>query len=164
MATADELRRRHETEGTTPEGALRLWFEAAFLFFDKATESEGRKALQYLTIPYKENDNWDRSGAASTFLTQIRREPHILRSYLRGATPENGYRADTSRVELNIERSVEDKYNRGWNVTLRSSGADMPRPVYLRKSTKTGLWFVDNHANVYVGIRKPSSPDRETFV
>ncbi len=166
MSTFEEFRRRHESEGATPEGALQLWFEAAFHYFgdDEGRRAAGRQALQYLTLPYMERADWDRSSPASTFVTQLRKQPHLLRSYLKGSAPGNSYQADTERCELNVVRSQEDKQGRGWAVSLQSSGADMPRPVYLKRSTKTNLWFVDNHANVYVGIRPPESPDQEKFV
>lgn len=162
----EEIKARHEQSGADPAAALKCWFEGLFLYLDEATRDEGREALQHLTIPFKKDDQWDRRPSNMTFTSRLKdaRHHHIFRSYAKGTAPDNGYKMDPASFELAVEKSHEDAHGRGWTVALRSSGADSARPVYMKKSTKTGLYFVDKHANVYVGVRPPVDPEEEDFV
>jgi hypothetical protein len=163
--TLADWKQRHQQLGASPEGAIKLWFDAVFLACDPETRDLGREVLQYLTVPFKDDPQWYRRPSASTFASRLEdpRHHHIFRSYVKGATPENGYTIDRTGYSLHIAGSERDQYGRGWKLLLASSGADSPRPVYLRQSTKSGLWFVDSFANVYVGVRAPQSPDEERF-
>eukprot|EP01080_Neovahlkampfia_damariscottae_P001997 gene1997-1504_t len=165
MSSAQEIIDYHAKVGTTPEGALKCWFDAIFLYIDIKTRDEGRKALQNLTIPFKPDTDWDKKPSNGTFKGVLQgKTTYIFNSYAKGTSPENQYSMDKSNYELNVEKSHEDKYGkRGWAVFLRSSGADSSRPVYLKKSSKTGLYYPDTISNVYLGIRKPVDPDVETF-
>jgi hypothetical protein len=159
VAEFGDWKKRHLEAGKTPEGALELWFEALFLYLEPESREVGRAGLQHLTISLRDDDGWERRPSSSRFVSRMR-DPshhHIFRSYAEGATPENGYAMDPESFQLRIEESSRDAHGRGWKVLLRSSGADNPRPVYLRRSTTSGLWFVDGFANVYVGIRPPAS-------
>ena len=42
-----EFMARYQREATTPEGALKLYFEAVFCFIDEGTRAEGAKMLRY---------------------------------------------------------------------------------------------------------------------
>lgn len=158
-AVQSALLARHPTEGRTPEGALRLWLEACLLW--NTDEDSAKAALQYLTVPLKEHPDWPGLNSNHTFVERLTHAPHIFRSYARGTSPTGGY-ALPDDWELDVVE-VKDKDARGTPVVLRSSGADNPRPVYLRQSSQTGLWYVDNWANVYVDIRPPVDPGVETF-
>ena len=164
--SSQEIFDLHQKIGTTPEGALKCWFDACFLYIDQKTRDEGRKALENLTLPFKGDSTWDKKHSSGTFVSVLKgTNAYIINSYAKGTSPENQYSIDTSNYELNIEKSHEDVHGkRGWAVFLRSSGADNSRPVYLKKSTKTGLYYPNTIANVYLGIRKPIDPDVETFV
>lgn len=165
MTDLETWKARHEACGADPVATLKLWFEAVFLYQQSSQRELGRQLLQYLTIPFKPDPGWDRKPSNGTFVERLKnaRHQHIFRSYAQGSRPENGYQLDPTDWQLAVERSGEDPHGRGWTVALRSSGADSARPVYLKQSSKTGLYFVDKHANVYVGIRPPQDPDAETF-
>jgi hypothetical protein len=158
-------KQRHAEDGKTPEGAIKLWFDALYLSLDPATRQLGRDLLQYLTIPLKDDDQWHRRPSNQTFVARLDdpRYHHIFRSYAEGATPENGYSHDPTSYTLQIKGSERDQYGRGWKILLVSSGADNPRPVYLKQSTTSDLWYVSSYANVYVGIRSPKPADAEEF-
>ncbi len=156
---------RHAELGRTPDGALQLWFEGAFLYADPATRDLGRRVLEHLTLPFKGDPTWDERPSNQLFASRLR-DPahhHIFRSYARGATPANGYAVDPAAFELRVRSSRADGHGRGWRVLLESSGADSPRPVYLRQGSDSGLWFVDGFANVYVGVRPPLTPGSESY-
>jgi hypothetical protein len=158
-------KQRHAEEGKTPEGAIKLWFDALYLSLDPATRQLGRDLLQHLTIPLKDDDQWRRRPSNQTFVARLDdpRYHHIFRSYAEGATPENSYALDPTSYSLRISGSERDQYGRGWKILLVSSGADNPRPVYLKQSTTSDLWYVNSYANVYVGVRAPKPADTEEF-
>lgn len=156
------IEREHAEAGKTPEGALKMWMRYAAVYHKEPFSS--RVALEYLTLPYKDNPQWHTLSSARTFVERLEKKPYIFQSYAVGSSPENGYAFNPETFELAVEKSGPDQHgDRGHAVFLRSSGADSPRPVYLKKSTKTGLYYVSIHANTYVDIRPPVDPDKETF-
>ncbi len=164
-ADLEGWKQRHSELGKTPEGALKLWFDAVFLCLDPARRELGRQVLQELSLPLRNDDTWYHRPSNRTFVTRLEDSSyhHIFRSYAKGTAPENGYAMDPGDYQLRIEGSQRDAHGRGWRLLLVSSGADNPRPVYLRQSDKTGLWYVDGYGNVYVGIRPPQEEGAETF-
>jgi hypothetical protein len=162
--SAKEIIDKHQQVGTSPEGALKCWFDAIFLFIDPNTREEGAAAMEALTLPFKGDSSWHKKPANRTFVDILKgKNTYIFQSYAKGTSPDNQYSMDVSNYELNVEKSQEDAYKRGWAVFVRSSGADAARPVYLKKSSKTGLYYPDTISNVYVGIRKPVDPNVEVF-
>ena len=165
-ADLEDLKTRHGEEGKTPEGLCKLWFDACFVYMNEDTRDEGRKMIQYLTIPLKKTDNWDETRDQHYFVRALTEQQHIIRSYAKGTSPDNQYQMDPQDYELNVLRINWDppgKAQRGIQVYLKSSGADTPRPVYLKQSTATNLWYMNAHTNVYTGIRPPKNPDDEEF-
>ncbi len=161
--TVEELKERHAAQASTPEAALKLWFDSVFATMNRETGEEGAAMLGYLTIPYKDSPQWYRQSSARTFVERIKERPHIFRSYAKGSSPTNGYAMDPNNYELEVVSCMADSSGRGWAVVIRSSGADSPRPVYLKKSDQTGLYYVDTFSNVYVDVRPPVDPQKETF-
>lgn len=162
----DDLKERHEEMGKTPEGLSKLWFDACYVYMNEDTRAEGRKMVQYLTIPLKDEDTWDQSQSQHYFVRALVERPYIMWSYAKGTSPENQYQMDPDAYELNITRVNMDppgREQRGIQVYLKSSGADIERPIYLKQSTKTGLWYMSAHTNVYTDIRPPKDPDKEEF-
>lgn len=151
---------RHAELGKTPEGALLHWIERAIEASSGA--SDDLVALGDLTIPLRGVDTWWKRQSNGTFVERLTGKPHIFRSYAAGATPANQY-ALPSPLTLAIESSARDPDGRGWRVRLRSGGADNARPVYLKQSEQSGLWYVNDWSNLYVDIRPPVDPTRETF-
>lgn len=162
--TLDELKQRHAEAGKTPEGALKLWFDACFVFMNPDTRPAGAEMIQYLTIPYKDQPKWFEAASARLFVERLTRaeHQHIFRSYAKGTSPENAYAMDPNEWELNWQRN-NPNHEKGLQCYIVSTGADTPRPVYMKQSNQTQLWYVSDHANVYTGIRPPVDPNRETF-
>ncbi|MCC7493408.1 MAG: hypothetical protein IT204_13720 [Fimbriimonadaceae bacterium] len=164
--TLEELQEQHKEAGKTPEGLSKLWFDACFVYINEETRDEGRKMIQWLTIPLKDEPGWDRSQGQTYFVRALKEQQYIIRSYAKGAKPDNNYQMDPENYELNIEKvnlNPPGVEGRGIQVYLRSGGADTPRPVYLMKSKQSGLWYMNLHTNVYTGIRPPVDPNKETF-
>ncbi len=150
-ADMDEYKAKYEKEAKTPEGAAKLWLEAAFLYQDSNTRALGRDILIALMkgLP----SDFERNAAHSTMVDRIKNQPHIMRSFCAGTSPENGYKADLNNCELTVTRSVEGMDNT-WNVWLKSSGADSPRQITLVKDGEH--WKVFSAPGLYMGIREPA--------
>ena len=81
-----------------------------------------------------------------------------VRSYFKGATPANGY---TPTVPYTIE-IIENPYsfdNENWaTLWVKSSGADNPRQIKLRRKPSTGEWFL-NEIQCLSDVRPPAEAD-----
>ena len=151
---------RHESLGTIPQNAIALWLEAAI----KAQENdpEGWDALTHLTLPLKEDAQWKSQGRHTYFVKAIEENNPAFRSFFVGATPENNYTVDMSKLQIKIAYENE-KDTRGRKFMIVTSGASMPRPIYLKRSTKTKLFYVSEFSSMYVDVRPPIDPNAEQF-
>ncbi len=143
-----EFEARYAEEAKTPEGAAKLWLEAAFLYSDPSTRDLGRRML--IAVMKDLPQDFERNAAHSTMVDRLKNEPQTQRSFCAGSSPENGYKADLNNCEITVTRSVET-YQGGWNVFLQSSGADSPRQVSLMKVGD--YWKVYQPAGLYMGIK-----------
>ena len=151
--TYAEFKARYQTEGKTPRGAVKMYFEAVFAYLNESTRGEAGKMLRYALhsdVPIERSHNY------STFAARLR-DPayaYIFRSFAAGTSPENSYAMSPEDFELVFENAWEDAggYLR---VALRSSGADSPRVVWVKDYD--GLWYVINNAATYVDVRRPKS-------
>lgn len=85
---------------------------------------------------------------------------YIMRSYFKGATPENDYTPSKPLMVQVIELAdsyESEGYARLW---IPSGGADSPRQITLRKKASTGEWFVNQHEFLLGNIRIPKSEDK----
>ena len=147
-----EFKARYQTEGATPEGALRMHMQAVFAYLNPATRAEAGKMLRYSmhwSTPIEQSHNH------ATFVERLKRKEyhHIFRSYCRGTSPENSYQAQPQNCQLNAGRPYESD---GFiKIPLQSSGADSARPIWLLEHD--GLWYVENNTGLYVMVREPQS-------
>lgn len=157
---ADALLARHREQGATPAGALAVWLEAAMAYPD---DPQGSAAvIRALTLPLRDDPDWASKPSNRTFVERLEGQPHVFRSYAEGATPDNGYAVDRGSWTLAVDH-VEAGDPRGTKIFVRSGGADSPRPAYLKQSTTTGLYYLDEFSSLYVGIRPIVDPDAERF-
>lgn len=151
---------RHKSLGTVPQNAIALWLEAAIKA--QQNEDEGWDALTKLTLPLKEDANWKSLGRHTYFVKAIQENNPAFRSFIVGATPENDYTVDMNNLQIKIAYENE-KDTRGRKFMIVTSGASMPRPVYLKQSTKTKLFYVSEFSSMYVDVKPPVDPDAERF-
>lgn len=147
-----EFKARYQQEGRTPEGAVKLYFEAVFCYIDEATRAEGSKMLRY-ALHY--DRPIEQSYNLATFVERLRdpERHHIFRSFAAGTSPENDYRMSPDNFNLVVtKRTQEQGYLR---VFLRSSGADSPRPVWVKEID--GLWYTINNSSTYLEVRPPKA-------
>ncbi len=151
---------RHQKLGTNPKDAIGLWLEAAVRA--QANEQQGWDALKELTLPLRNEANWQKLSSNRYFVDRIKNQNPAFRSFFVGATPENGYSINLSDLRIDIAYEG-DKDVRGRKFMLKSSGASMPRPIYLKKSTKSGLFYVEEYSSMYVDVMPPIDKDEEHF-
>ena len=149
-ADMEEYQARFEADAKTPEGAVKLWMDALFLYQNPSTRALGAQMM--LSIIDDFPDDFERNSAHRMFVERLKTEQQIFRSYCAGSAPDNGYKADPDNCELVITKSVESPYEEGvWLVSLQSSGADSARQVKLIK--RGDHWKVTNYASFYQKIR-----------
>lgn len=154
----------HEATGAEPAGAITVWLKAAMYAGDPdpGTREAGLQVVQHLSLPLKDDDAWQSRSSNQTFKDRLQSHRHVFRSYAVGATPENNYAVDPSAYSIVVDH-VQEGDPRGLKVFVVCNGADSPRPVYLKKSTQTGLYYLNNYANLYVDVRAPYDPSAERF-
>jgi hypothetical protein len=155
------LLERHAQIGSNPEDAIALWVEAAVRA--QAGESEGWEALGELTLTLKDEPNWRRSPRNNYFVKQLDKNAPCFRSLVVGTEPETAYEVDLENIRIELDREDPTSDIRGRKFFVRSSGAEMPRPVYMKQSNKTDLFYINEYSSLYVDVRPPVDPDQETF-
>lgn len=150
--TFSEFKERYKIVGTTPEGAVRMYFDAVYSYIDKSRHQEGVKMLRY---SLHEGKNWESSAAWNTFVSRLK-DPayhYIFHSFAQGTTVLNNYAMDPDRYQLMfVKARQETDYVQ---VLIRSSGADSPRPVHVRQF-EDGLWYIVNNHGTYAEVRSPA--------
>ena len=151
-----DFKTRYRSIGTSPEGAVRMYFDAVFSYIDPARKSEGSKMLRY---SLHERQNWESFPTRGTFVSRLK-DPsfhHIFRSFAEGTSSHNNYamNPDNYRLVFAGTRQESDYVK----ILLRSSGADSPRPLHVQQF-EDGLWYVTNNHSTYVEVRRPSSQIR----
>lgn len=99
------------------------------------------------------------SGYEKQFIRErLQGKAYIPRSYLAGATPQNGYQPTTPYTVTVIENPYSFD-NENWaTLYVSSGGADNPRTIKLRKKPSTGQWFL-NDIQCLSEIRVPVAED-----
>jgi hypothetical protein len=91
---------------------------------------------------------------------QLDAQPYLPRSYIRGATPDNGYRLPAPPYTLDFSANPYsgDPASGTTKVFVACAGADSPRPVTVRRGAH-GLWQAQEWSSLVVGIRAPVAAD-----
>ncbi|MBE5964051.1 MAG: hypothetical protein IKL73_04035 [Lachnospiraceae bacterium] len=79
-------------------------------------------------------------------------------SFFEGATPENSYTPNVPYI-IKVSENPYSFDEENWaTLYVKSSGADNPRPIKLRKKPSTGQWFL-NDIQCLSDIRIPVKDD-----
>ncbi|MBQ3626864.1 MAG: hypothetical protein II948_09005 [Synergistaceae bacterium] len=154
-ATYKEFKARYQNEAKTPQGAVKLYFEGVFAFINPETRAEGGKMLRYAMYADRPIE---RSTYYATFVERMK-DPdynYAFRSYAEGATPENNYSMNPDNFKIRFADKGKKDPGGYLRLGLRSSGADSPRVVWVKKYDD-GLWYVINNAATYVQVKEPKS-------
>jgi len=97
-----------------------------------------------------------RASDARLIESQVGKQPYLPRSYVEGATPENGYRLPAVPYELAFSANPYsgDPDSGTYKVFSSCSGASSPRPITVRRNER-GLWKAYEWSSLLVGVMKP---------
>ena len=71
---------------------------------------------------------------------------------------------DTTRKKISVEIVREsEKDSNGHKFLYIRVERILPRPVHLKKSNKTDLWYVNAYSSLYVDVKAAIDPDEEKF-
>ena len=156
----DSVLERHKKFGTVPQNTIALWLEAAIRA--QNGEQAGWDALTELTLPLHEDPTWKSHSRNSYFVKAIVEKNPAFRSFIIGAQPDNAYAVDLNQIQIKVAYENQ-KDSRGRKFMIESSGSTMPRPIYLKQSTKTKLFYVSEYSSMYVDVQAVVDSDAETF-
>ena len=157
-STYADFKARCRTAAVTPEGAVKMYFDAVFCYLDPNRRAEASKMLRYIMHA---DSNWEGSQRHVTFLRRLKNPSYhyIFKSFAAGTSPENGYSMSPDNYKLLFTR--KDRQQDYTRVFLRSSGADSDRRVWV-KQYSDGFWYVINNADTYAKVRDPAVSDMNT--
>ena len=148
-----DFKARFEKEARTEQGAVKLFFEAIYCYLNEDTRAEASKMLRYALY---DAQPIERLHTRATFVSRMKNESYhyIFRSYAVGTAPENNYSMSPDDFELEFtRRQAEPDGNAIFYI--KSSGADTPRPIGVRKYDD--LWHIRNFSSIYTEVRAPKA-------
>lgn len=88
--------------------------------------------------------------------------PHLLRSYVQGATPDSGYRLPDPpyRIACGANPYSGDVEEGRFKVFLSSSGAASARPVTVRRNRR-GIWKAEEWSSLLLGVQAPAAEEED---
>jgi len=149
-----EFRERCMDSCRTPEGAIKMYFDAVFCYIRNPRNREAANMMRFIL---HEGKNWEHSPNLVTFNERLK-DPschHIFRSFAYGTSPENDYAMDPANYQVMID-GIRYEGADVAKATLISSGADNPRLITLRQY-EDGLWYMFANAGTYAQVRSPAS-------
>ncbi len=150
--TLEELQAMPEA-ALTDEYAVAALAVAVYCNYEKNPNATCRM-MAYLYGP-KEFTGFDEQFVSD----RLAGRGYVMRSYLKGATPDNNYTATTPYTVV-VSQNRNSRVEKGYvKLFVRSSGADSPRPITLRKKPSTGQWFVWQPTALLTDVRKPVADD-----
>lgn len=99
-----------------------------------------------------------RTADAQHVAGQFKKQTYLPASYIKGATPANGYElpAPPYVVECSGNPYSGDLESGTYKVFVECSGASTPRPVTLKRDQQ-GLWKAHEWSTLTVGIQRPAT-------
>jgi len=145
----------------TPEGAAGLFIMAML-----AQETSPHVSRAFMTLSLGQGQLVDGPNGykgrqpdttMSDHIKRLQNDPAIARSYVTGATPQNGYTLSEGDLTLYFTRNrlsvvTPDEIR----VYVATSGAGTPRPVYMKRESD-GIWRVAECSSLFVGIYAPAT-------
>ncbi len=89
---------------------------------------------------------------------RLKGRSYVIRSYFKGATPDNNY-TPAKPYAVEISENSYSREEQGYvKLFVRTSGADSSRPITLRLKPSTGQWFVWQQS-LLTDVQKPKESD-----
>lgn len=150
-----EFKKMVETEGKTPEGAIKLLLIAVIETM-KEKNKDGMD-MWSLLLPHNEPPQ---KSARSQFFKQIQgtnfQGAHAT-SYL-GGTPQGKYLDYDYGKDLDVKKRQELSGPKHLKIWIQSGGKDFSSPVQL-KQNKDGYWKIFEYSSLYTSPRPAIDPD-----
>lgn len=163
--TTDEFLALRDQVAGSPRGGAAM-FVAAMIIYTQ-DEQLGRECLTIAVDQGQLSDGGQgykgkqlSNRSLQSLKTNLGGKPYVARSYVDGATPDNGYALPPGALTIRFQR--EDETDGQAKVFVYSSGADTPRPITLRVNDK-GVWKAWEWSSLEVGVRKPVVAQDDPF-
>ena len=158
-STIDDFLELRNSIAKTPEGGAVIMILALLIFSEN--EELGKKCLTLaISLDFLTQGNYykgykPRESDMSLIISQLKKQPYIAKSYIKGATPENNYTIPKGNIKFNFytTKYSGDMGSGLYKVFVECSGAS-DRPITLKVNDK-GLWKAFNWSSLIVGIRSP---------
>lgn len=145
---------------TTPERGVALLVVAMLVFEDTPAAAE-----EMVVAAITDNNLLITADGTKTLMPHMKDhlhkrlvlDPNIARSYVEGATPQNGYtlpegQGYTFRFSRNRLSQVSEDEVR---VFIATSGQSSPRPVFMKRQPD-GIWKAEESSSLFVGVYLPA--------
>jgi hypothetical protein len=146
---------------TTPEGGAATMVVALLAYAE--TEGLGQECLACAVGSSRLVDGAQgyrgrqlSNASLQRIRTQLRGRDYLLRSYVGGTEPEDGYQLGSPPYWIECLRNPHsgDPASGRCKVFVASSGADSPRPVTVALN-ENGIWKAMEWSSLVVGVRPP---------
>lgn len=147
----------------TPQGGAAMMIVALLAFAED--EALGR---QYLTVAVDRGrlqegpdgyKGWQLHKSDMRRIgEQIKRQPYLSKSYIKGATPENSYAMPGPPYTFAFSDNAYsgDPASGTYRVFVACSGAASPRPATVKRNDK-GIWKAFEWSSLVVGVQAPTA-------
>jgi hypothetical protein len=145
-----------------PQGGAAMMVAALFTYVQD--ETLGRQCLaiaasrERLEEGPKGYKGWQlRASDVWLLHTQIKGKDYVLKSYIEGTTPDNGYELSEPPYVFTFSDNPHsgDPETGTFKVFITSSGASSPRPVTVKRNDK-GIWKAYEWSTLIVGVEPPA--------
>jgi hypothetical protein len=142
-------------ESKDPKWVMRRFFEGIILVTE-GQEQEGIAKITSVTT--------SKTITSRIFLDYMKTRPWMFGGFMKGTSPDNGYKFDHANWELNYVEEIKPPSKPGerTRAVLKHSGADISKPIYLIQDER-GEYRISDYSNVYSSCRPPADPNAGNF-
>ena len=162
-ASVDEFLKLRNEIATSPEGGATMFLIAMKIYVNNPELGKKSFVIAADRGALYEGDTYKgfslRKSDLQLIELQLKKNNKIPDSYIKGSSPDNGYKADEPfEYEFKSNPYSGDPEKGVYKIFVYCSGADSARPITLKKNSK-GLWKASSWSSVLVGIKKEPIDD-----
>jgi len=159
--TVDDFVTLRNAIATSPEGGAAMFLLALKIYADNPKLGEKCLVITVHKSLLKEGKTYKGYKLSDEDMDLIKRNIEnnklIPNSYIKGATPENGY-AVKLPYEYDLSVNLIGKTDAGTKVMAKSSGATNKRAIFVKKNNR-GYWKATLWTTVLADIKPPVEDD-----
>ncbi len=157
--STDEFIALRNEIATTPEGGATMFLLALKIYTENKPLGEQCLVLATDKNLLRKGDTYKGYSLFKTDLSTIKRQiatrEGLANSYISGSSPQNNYSVKLPYTyNFSTNAYCGDAKEGKFKLFVKCSGADSPRPIYVKKNSK-GIWKASSWSSILVGIRKP---------